>query len=104
MQNLLSTTSTVIRFYAKQPVKCAIDFLTCQWVSGLGSQFSDLIAAKYSLNGRSKRAWWINPGHKYGADTKYTLCSKIVVGVSETPINDDRSQIPQQSTATNCLV
>lgn len=92
MQNLLSTTSTVIRLCAKHRMKCAIDFLTRQWVSGLGSQFSDLIAAKYSLNGRSKRAWWINPGHKYGADTKYTLCSKIVVGVFEALINDDCSR------------
>jgi hypothetical protein len=55
-------------------------------VSGLGSQFSDLIADKYSLNGRYKRAWWINPGHKYGEDTKYTLCSKLIVGAFESSI------------------
>jgi hypothetical protein len=37
MQDLLSTTSA--------------------WVSSLGSQFSSLLAAKYSLNSRHKRAW-----------------------------------------------
>lgn len=27
------------------------------WASGLGSQYSNLLASKYSLNSRHKRAW-----------------------------------------------
>ena len=70
-----------------------------QWVSGLGTQFSNLIVDKYSINGRYKRAWWINPGHKYGADTKYTLCSKLIVGAFESSIRSHLRQAPQQPSA-----
>jgi len=66
------------------------------WASGLGSRYSDVLVSKYSLNSRSKRAWWINPGNQWAGDSNdptsrytapYTLSSKImlaiVVGINE---------------------
>ena len=71
MQRMLSTTSA--------------------WSTGLATQYSDLLASKYGLNSRSKRAWWINPGRKYEespSPEQYILPSRIFL-VMLVNINED---------------
>lgn len=53
------------------------------WASGLGTAFSDILASKYDLNLRHKRAWWINPGSDWskGTTPKFTLPSKMIVAM-----------------------
>jgi len=61
----------------------------------LGVNFSSLIAAKYQLNGVSRRAWWINTGYEWAADLTggqpiFSLSQRVILAaLIKLSANDD---------------
>jgi len=54
-----------------------------EYAEDLGRKFSQLVAQKYLLDGRSKRAFWINPGYEWtptqtGPQSIFTLSQKLL--------------------------
>jgi len=55
-----------------------------EYVRELGESYASVIARKYQLDGRSRRAWWINPGYDWvpsltGGVRKFQLTQKLLL-------------------------
>eukprot|EP00286_Rhodomonas_abbreviata_P015936 CAMPEP_0181316116 /NCGR_PEP_ID=MMETSP1101-20121128/15724_1 /TAXON_ID=46948 /ORGANISM="Rhodomonas abbreviata, Strain Caron Lab Isolate" /LENGTH=2299 /DNA_ID=CAMNT_0023423343 /DNA_START=79 /DNA_END=6978 /DNA_ORIENTATION=- len=57
-----------------------------EYTEALGTSYEGVLQARYTLNGRWTRAWWINPGYEWtpavtGGTSKFSLSQRIVLFV-----------------------
>lgn len=69
----------------------AAEFMTrilggSEYSAQLGANYSGIIQDRYNLNGKHRRAWWINPGFVWNrqqyteaGDDRYTVSQKLIV-------------------------